>query len=1015
MGNMVSDHPILNKHGSPMLSRLSRALTVLALLPALAHSYIYKPVLNTQTGRPDLVTPLSTSTIQAGTNVTVSTNSDGSITIGSSGGGSGPNGQINTSAQNNVGFYSVVGTSNVISGNSAFTFNGTTVTLPNPTVFSGLSSTLIAVNLAGAAISTSAAPTSGSLNYIQNRASLQSGATFYVSSGTVNGKLTAGSIADTGLTANALLYANGTALISSDPNILLETAGTVGPGGTALTHLGLSVNPANAAEYGISSVLDDGFAGVTSTQAAGIFVAQGSPHVGYALYADANSNATNYGLYVNNGLVRIPITNSVLATNSLGVIVSTTVSSAGGPTLVATQTWTGQNNWVTPAQSSFTYGLYAGSVTIGGAGTGSFQLTEGADASAFTPASGKDNFWASSSSHSLVTNFNGSTSTGTIIVSTQVATVGNCAKFGSQGSIVDAGAACGSGGGSGTVNSGTANQAAYYASAGTTVSGTSNIQVWTSSITVSTTTVTSSAPLVMLGPTPANFFKQSLTDTLVTLEYFQSGVGDNTLTWASAPGGMTLSSAFANTGAGNTIKSNGALLSVASGAGSLTDAGILDLWGASGKPQYISFNEQSVSNNGYFGFGAGSTAFVWGTGSETFGSGTERMRLSPTGGLTVQSSMTAVGVGKFASIVSTSAAVSINGVAYTFPSGVGAGGAFNVNTSSVITVTAAGTGDMILASTQVASAGKTWQSSSTFNGAVVISTSINAGGTGTSGQFLTSGGQGLVSWTSGNVGTITGVTGGTGLSGGGTSGIVTLNIVSTAAFTTSTQTFSAAQSFTSSETFSGAVLISTSVSLNGTVGTNGQIFTSAGPGAVATWTTPSAGASGIVSPGTFTWTNNFGIQASTLSLINTTSANTLTISTSSTGVNLVAVSSIPAILQSDFILTVSSLSAAVVFGVQNNSHVVSSGTAPSMGTCGSSPSVDGTDFSGVITVGGGVVTACTLNFTYPFARAPVCVASDNSTTVAVSLGTISTTAVTFNTPSTLGGGLIYYICVGNKG
>ena len=49
---------------------------------------------------------------------------------------------------------------------------------------------------------------------------------------------------------------------------------------------------------------------------------------------------------------------------------------------------------------------------------------------------------------------------------------GDCAKFDASGNIVDNGAACGSGGGgSGTVNIGTANQVAYYAATGTTLSG----------------------------------------------------------------------------------------------------------------------------------------------------------------------------------------------------------------------------------------------------------------------------------------------------------------------------------------------------------------------------------------------------------------------------------------------------------------------------------------------------------------------------------------------------------------
>lgn len=53
-----------------------------------------------------------------------------------------------------------------------------------------------------------------------------------------------------------------------------------------------------------------------------------------------------------------------------------------------------------------------------------------------------------------------------------VLTAGNCLQTDASGNVVDAGAACGSGGGgSGTVNSGTINQLGYYAATGTAISG----------------------------------------------------------------------------------------------------------------------------------------------------------------------------------------------------------------------------------------------------------------------------------------------------------------------------------------------------------------------------------------------------------------------------------------------------------------------------------------------------------------------------------------------------------------
>lgn len=97
--------------------------------------------------------------------------------------------------------------------------------------------------------------------------------------------------------------------------------------------------------------------------------------------------------------------------------------------------------------------------------------------------------------------------------------------------------------------------------------------------------------------------------------------------------------------------------------------------------------------------------------------------------------------------------------------------------------------------------------------------------------------------------------------------------------------------------------------------------------------------------------------------------------------------------------------------------IVSSGTAPTVSSCGSTPngSVSGTNTAGVITLGGGVVTSCTLNFANAgFLNPPVCVVSDNSTTVSSSNGTITSNSAVFNTSATLSGGLLYYICMGTR-
>lgn len=164
-----------------------------------------------------------------------------------------------------------------------------------------------------------------------------------------------------------------------------------------------------------------------------------------------------------------------------------------------------------------------------------------------------------------------------------------------------------------------------------------------------------------------------------------------------------------------------------------------------------------------------------------------------------------------------------------------------------------------------------------------------------------------------------------------------------------------------------------------------------------------------------TFTSSITVSGGGGVIVNSVSANSLTISTATGGIFQVSVSSALARAPSDFLLTVSSQDATMGFGFQNNSHFVSSGTTPSMGTCGTSPSVDGTDLAGVVTVGGGVVTSCAMTFGSSFGRTPVCVVATNSTAVTADIGSISSSAVTFGFSATLGGGTIWYICVGNKG
>ncbi len=76
------------------------------------------------------------------------------------------------------------------------------------------------------------------------------------------------------------------------------------------------------------------------------------------------------------------------------------------------------------------------------------------------------------------------------------------------------------------------------------------------------------------------------------------------------------------------------------------------------------------------------------------------------------------------------------------------------------------------------------------------------------------------------------------------------------------------------------------------------------------------------------------------------------------------------------------------------SGVILKSTAPTMGACGTSPSVTGSSNAMLVTIGtGGAATSCAVNFGAAFPVAPVCIAQNNTDKVAYSIAT-TTAAVT---------------------
>lgn len=92
-------------------------------------------------------------------------------------------------------------------------------------------------------------------------------------------------------------------------------------------------------------------------------------------------------------------------------------------------------------------------------------------------------------------------------------------------------------------------------------------------------------------------------------------------------------------------------------------------------------------------------------------------------------------------------------------------------------------------------------------------------------------------------------------------------------------------------------------------------------------------------------------------------------------------------------------------------HTVYSGNAPSVSSCGSSPTIVGNDNAGIITVGSGGVSACTITFSVAWPNTAICTSSVDVSTMSAANTSASTTANTFGFNSALGaGGKVYYRC-----
>ena len=92
-------------------------------------------------------------------------------------------------------------------------------------------------------------------------------------------------------------------------------------------------------------------------------------------------------------------------------------------------------------------------------------------------------------------------------------------------------------------------------------------------------------------------------------------------------------------------------------------------------------------------------------------------------------------------------------------------------------------------------------------------------------------------------------------------------------------------------------------------------------------------------------------------------------------------------------------------------HVIDGGTSPGLSSCGTTPSVDGGDYAGKVTIGTGTTTSCTVTFDVAYAAAPACTITGENTAVTYA-GTTATSTLTILSSADMASDVISYICIG---
>lgn len=98
--------------------------------------------------------------------------------------------------------------------------------------------------------------------------------------------------------------------------------------------------------------------------------------------------------------------------------------------------------------------------------------------------------------------------------------------------------------------------------------------------------------------------------------------------------------------------------------------------------------------------------------------------------------------------------------------------------------------------------------------------------------------------------------------------------------------------------------------------------------------------------------------------------------------------------------------------IDQNGHLVFNvGGTPTVSACGTTPTISGDDLHGTVTVGAGVVTACTITFYGAYSATPKWIGIETNSVLSSGVTAKSTTAFTVGFSATLGSGTFDYLVI----